>query len=64
MRGFPKSAWRLIRNEDAATAIEYAFLAALLAMALVVSLRAIGTELSATFNDVEDGLVAMEAPTP
>jgi pilus assembly protein Flp/PilA len=64
MRGFSKSAWRLIRNEDAATAIEYAFLAALLAMAIVASLRIIGTDLAGTFTDVRSGLVALEAPTP
>ncbi len=64
MRSLSKCVGRLIRNEDAATAIEYAFLAALLAMAIVASLRIIGTDLAATFNDVENGLVAMEAPTP
>jgi pilus assembly protein Flp/PilA len=64
MRGLSKCAGRLIRNEDAATAIEYAFLAALIAIAIIASLRIIGTDLAATFTDVENGLTAMEATTP
>ncbi len=51
-------------DRSGATAIEYAFLAALIAMAIVVSLRAIGGELGNTFVDVRAGLSAPAATSP
>lgn len=45
-------AHRIARDSEGATAIEYAFLAALLATAIVTSAMAIGTELTTTFFDV------------
>jgi len=62
MKGMLNCAGRLIRDEEAATAIEYAFLAALIAIALIGSMRIIGTELAGTFDDVEGGLVAVDTP--
>jgi pilus assembly protein Flp/PilA len=46
---------RVARNRDGATAIEYAFLAAIIAMGIVGSATAIGTQLETTFTDVAAG---------
>jgi pilus assembly protein Flp/PilA len=43
---------RLIRNENGATAIEYGLIAALIAVAAVVVMGTVGTNLSTTFNCV------------
>ena len=42
----------LLRNEDGATAIEYGLIAALIAVAAVVVMGTVGTNLSSTFNCV------------
>jgi pilus assembly protein Flp/PilA len=47
---------RLIRNEDGATAIEYGLIAALIAVAAVVVMGTVGTNLSNTFNCVAGNL--------
>lgn len=39
-------------DEAGATAIEYAFLALLIAIPIILSLAAIGTKLSGSFNEV------------
>ncbi len=46
---------RFLRDERGATAIEYALLASLIAMAIFAAVIPIGTELSATFNEAADG---------
>ena len=43
---------KLLRNEDGATAIEYGLIAALIAVAAVVVMGTVGTNLSSTFNTV------------
>ena len=43
---------RFIRDESGATAIEYGLIAALLAVAIIAAVSAVGTNLSATFNTV------------
>jgi pilus assembly protein Flp/PilA len=43
---------RFAANESAATAIEYALLALLIAIPLILSLTAIGSGLSGRFNEV------------
>ncbi len=43
---------KLIKNEKGATAIEYGLIAALIAVAAIAAMGNIGTNLSATFNDV------------
>ena len=43
---------KLLRNEDGATAIEYGLIAALIAVAAVTAMTAVGTSLSSTFNTV------------
>jgi pilus assembly protein Flp/PilA len=42
----------LIRNEGGATAIEYGLIAALIAVAAVVTMSTVGTDLSSTFSTV------------
>ena len=46
---------RLIRDERGVSAIEYAFLAALIAMGIVVSAGEVGTNLGEGLSDVEAG---------
>ncbi len=50
----------LIRDEQGATAIEYGLIAALIAVAAIGAMSALGTTLSDTFQEVNDEM----APTP
>jgi pilus assembly protein Flp/PilA len=43
---------KLIKDESGATAIEYGLIAAFIGVVLVVSLKALGTALTAIFNNV------------
>lgn len=43
---------KLIRDEAGATAIEYGLIAALIAVAAIVSMNSLGTQLTATFSEV------------
>jgi|LNFM01.1.fsa_nt_gb pilus assembly protein Flp/PilA len=53
----------LLRDEQGATAIEYGLIAALIAVAAITAMTALGGELSETFNTVEQDLdVANKAP--
>jgi pilus assembly protein Flp/PilA len=47
-----KALRRLVRNESGATAIEYGLIAALIAVAAVVAMGTVGTNLSGTFASV------------
>jgi pilus assembly protein Flp/PilA len=49
---------KLFKNEEGATAIEYGLIAALIAVAAISAMSALGGNLSNTFNDVNDELVA------
>jgi pilus assembly protein Flp/PilA len=42
-----------IKNEDGATAIEYALMAALVGAAIIGSVKALGTEADLTFTDIK-----------
>jgi pilus assembly protein Flp/PilA len=42
----------LIKNESGVTAIEYALIAALIAVAAIAAFTLVGTNLSSTFNKV------------
>jgi pilus assembly protein Flp/PilA len=46
---------RIVRDRSGATAIEYAVLAALVAMAIIAAVRALGVEVGSTFEDVASG---------
>ena len=45
-----------LNNEDGATAIEYGLIAALIGVAIIVAVTAVGTNLNATFTSISDGL--------
>ena len=47
---------RLWTNEDGATAIEYGLIAALIAVAAITALGAVGTNLTSTFTTVANKL--------
>jgi pilus assembly protein Flp/PilA len=47
---------RLWKDDEGATAIEYGLLAALVAVAIIVALNAVSTELNNTFSAVSDEL--------
>ena len=49
---------RFINDESGATAIEYGLIAALLAVAIIASVRLVGTELTSTFTTVSTELTA------
>nr|WP_240049049.1 Flp family type IVb pilin [Parerythrobacter lutipelagi] len=44
---------RLISDESGATAIEYALIAALIAMGAIVAMQGVGNEVTKNFEDVE-----------
>jgi pilus assembly protein Flp/PilA len=45
-----------LKNESGATAIEYGLLAAGIAVAIIATVAALGTNLNTTFSEVSDGL--------
>ncbi len=47
---------RFIKDESGATAIEYGLIAALIAVAIIVAVSAVGNSLSARFNDISANL--------
>jgi len=54
----------LIRDEQGATAIEYGLIAALIAVAAIGAMSALGTTLSDTFQDVEDSMSGTGGTAP
>lgn len=55
---------QFVRDEEGAVAIEYALLAALIALAIIVGAGALGTELSNFFQAIADWLEAKEPTVP
>lgn len=47
---------RFKQDESGATAIEYGLIAALIAVAIIAAVRAVGGTLSETFSDIDSGL--------
>ncbi len=47
---------RFIREDDGVTAIEYALIAALIAVAIITSLEILGTTIAETFEEIEDAI--------
>jgi pilus assembly protein Flp/PilA len=47
---------RFLRDESAATAIEYGLIAAGIAVAIIVVVSGLGTNLNSTFTSVQTGL--------
>jgi pilus assembly protein Flp/PilA len=48
----PKYLMCFIKDESGATAIEYGLIAALIAVGIIAAAKALGTQISATFNAV------------
>lgn len=46
----------VLADESAATAIEYALIASLIAMAIILSITLLGTQLQNSFNEVSSNL--------
>ena len=51
-----RSIKRLAAEKSGATAIEYALIASLIAVAIIVSITVLGTQLQNTFNEVSSNL--------
>jgi pilus assembly protein Flp/PilA len=51
-----KSIKAFVANESGATAIEYALIASLIAVAIIASLNVLGPKLQNTFNEVSNNL--------
>ena len=49
---------RLIRGETGATAVEYGLIVALIAVAIITAVTAVGTHISATFTNVSANIAA------
>lgn len=47
---------RFLKDDSGATAIEYALIAAFIALVIITAATSIGTELKATFTDVDEGI--------
>jgi pilus assembly protein Flp/PilA len=47
---------RFLKDESGATAIEYGLIAALIGVVIITAVTAVGTEVKATFGDVQTGL--------
>jgi pilus assembly protein Flp/PilA len=55
---------RIRRDEEGATAIEYGLLAALVAVAIIVAVGAIGTQLNTTFDGIQTELAGANEALP
>ena len=47
---------RFVKDEDGATAIEYGLIAALIAVAIITAVTALGTELESAFTGIQTEL--------
>ena len=47
---------RFLRNESAATAIEYGLIAALIAVVIITGVKSVGTKMSTTFTTLSGNL--------
>ncbi len=55
---------KLVKNEDGATAIEYALIAALISVAAVVAFQSVGTQISTTMTTVKEKMANAPAAGP
>ena len=53
---------RFVQDGSGATAIEYGLIAALIGVAIIVAVSAVGTSLDTTFTDVSTALDGAAAP--
>jgi pilus assembly protein Flp/PilA len=49
---------RFVKDQSGATAIEYGLIVALIAVVIITSVKAVGTQLGKTFTSVSTGLAA------
>lgn len=54
---------RFMKDEDGATAIEYGLIAALIAIAVIGTAGALGTEISTTFKNIKEALAKVNKPS-
>lgn len=54
MKSFAKKVQRFLASEDGPTAVEYAVMLALIVIVCLTAIQAIGTNASATFQEVAD----------
>lgn len=47
---------KFVSDEDGATAIEYGLIAVGIALAILLTVQAVGSELTGAFSDVQEGL--------
>ena len=47
---------KFFKDEEGATAIEYGLIAALIAIAIIAALDAVGTQLSTNFSEIDSAL--------
>ena len=47
---------RFVKDESGATAIEYGLIAAGISVAIIVAVRSVGTQLNATFGNVQNAI--------
>ncbi len=47
---------RFIRDEEGVTAIEYALIAALIAVVIIAAVRAVGQDVNSTFQSIADAI--------
>jgi len=53
-----KSLFRIIRNDEGATAIEYGLIAALIAVAAIAAMSQLGTQLNNTLTKVKNEMAS------
>jgi pilus assembly protein Flp/PilA len=53
---------QFLKNEDGATAIEYGLIAALIGVAIIAGVSALGGQLDTTFQNISDELEANNTP--
>jgi len=51
--------WKLLKEEDGVTAIEYGLIAALIAVAIIISVTSVGTALKGTFTTIATKLAGL-----
>lgn len=54
LRKFQNTFYKLAKNINGATAIEYALIAALIAVVCVITIRAVGVDVAAMFESVSE----------
>ena len=52
MKPFAKKLWRFLAAEDGPTAVEYAVMLALIVVACLVAITALGTSINGTFGNI------------